>query len=248
MAAAADTIQLEAFNVNLHGTKILCQGPWSDGKYPPILDSVKKLRDPFKRQVLVSRTPFSFSKALPLQYDATFQVKETADWSLILTYLAYAPKPALAIIEDVEVPDAVWGKLASTITCVHITATPIRNVRAYDAVFFAPIGEPGTTASTGWNAGGYAEFVFHQLQMLYKGAALIGSEHSSDRSAQPVYRSLTSAHYKEIVQELRVAGAGLAYTGGTIYWYDTVASQGSEPLSNRQLSELFTWLAGHFRG
>jgi hypothetical protein len=230
MAAAADTIQLEAFNVNLHGTKILCQGPWSDGKYPPILDSVKKLRDPFKRQVLVSRTPFSFSKALPLQYDATFQVKETADWSLILTYLAYAPKPALAIIEDVEVPDAVWGKLASTITCVHITATPIRNVRAYDAVFFAPIGEAGTTASTGWNAGGYAEFVFHQLQMLYKGAAL------------------TSAHYKEIVQELRVASAGLAYTSGTIYWYDTVASQGSEPLSNRQLSELFTWLAGHFRG
>jgi hypothetical protein len=229
-AAAADTIQLEAFNVNLHGSKILCQGPWLDGKYPPILDSVKKLRDPFKRQVLVSRTPFSFSKALPLQYDATFQVKETADWSLILTYLAYAPKPALAIIEDVEVPDAVWGKLASTITCVHITATPIRNVRAYDAVFFAPIGETGMVASAGWNAGGYAEFVFHQLQMLYKGAAL------------------TSAHYKEIVQELRVAGAGLAYTGGTIYWYDTVASQGSEPLSNRQLSELFTWLAGHFRG
>jgi hypothetical protein len=98
-SAAADTIQLEAFNVNLHGTKILCQGPWSDGKYPPILDSVKKLRDPFKRQVLVSRTPFSFSKALPLQYDATFQVKETADWSLILRYLAYTPTPTISIIE-----------------------------------------------------------------------------------------------------------------------------------------------------
>ena len=243
--AANDTIQLEAFNVNLHGTKILCQGPWADGKYPPVLEAVKKLRDPFKRQVLVSRTPFSFSKALPLQYDATFQVRETADWSLILTYLAYAPKPTLAIIEDVEVPDAVWGKLASTITCVHITATPIRNARAYDAVFFAPIGE---TAGAGWSGpSSYAEFVFHQLQMLYKGTALIGPERSSDRSAQPVHRSLTPAHYKEIVQELRVAGAGLAYTGGTIYWYDTVASQGSDPLSGKQLSELFLWLAERFR-
>ena len=228
-SSTSDTIQLEAFNVNLHGTKILCQGPWVDGKYPPILDAVKKLRDPFKRQILVSRTPFSFSKALPLQYDATFQVRETADWSLILTYLAYAPKPALAIIEDVEVPDAVWSKLASTITCVHITATPIRNARAYDAVFFAPIGEMSGSVH-GWSgASSYAEFVFHQLHMLYKGA------------------NLSAAHYKEIVQELRVAGAGLAYTGGTIYWYDTVASQGSDPLSGKQLSELFLWLAERFR-
>jgi hypothetical protein len=56
----------------------------------------------------------------------------------------------------------------------------------------------------------------------------------------------TQAEYKEIIAELRVAGAGLAYTGGSMYWYDIVATQGSDTLSRKQLSELFAWLSSQF--
>jgi hypothetical protein len=225
-AASAGKIEVEAFNIKLHGCKILCQGPFF-GKYPPILEAVEKLREPFKRRILISRTPFSFSKALPLQYDATFQVRETVDWSLILTYVAYSPKPLLVIAEDVEIPDAVWAKISAATTFVHITQTPIRNIRAYDAVFFAPVGGEVEAGAAGFGAGGYADYVFRQIQMLYKG-------------------NYTQAEYKEIIAELRVAGAGLAYTGGSMYWYDIVATQGSDTLSRKQLSELFAWLSSQF--
>lgn len=246
-SGAGSKIEVEAFNVKLHGCKILCQGPFF-GKYPPILEAVEKLREPFKRRILIGRTPFSFSKALPLQYDATFQIKETsADWSLILTYIAYAPKPLLAIAEDVEIPDAVWGKISAATTFVHIAQTPIRNIRVYDAVFFAPVGGEMDAGAAGFGAGGYADsvragsdrsaqpallaadYVFRQIQMLYKG-------------------NYTQTEYKEIIAELRVAGAGLAYTGGSMYWYDVVTSQGSEALSRKQLSELFSWLSIQFAG
>lgn len=229
MAATAgkpeSKIEVESFNIHLHGSKILCQGPWTTGKYPPILESVEKLREPFKRKVLISRTPFSFSKALPLQYDATFQTKEISDWSLILTYITYAPKPVLVIAEEVEVPDAVWAKLTATTTFVHICATPIRNLRVYDAIFFAPIGDD--SAIQGFGVGGYSDYVFRTIQMLYRA-------------------SYTQKEFKEIINELRVAGAGLAFARNTIYWYDVVSQQGGETISRKQLSDLFSWLAIQF--
>ena len=229
---ASTTIQVDAFNVNLHGTKILCQGPWIGNKFPPIIESVEKLRDPFKRKILISKTPFSFSKALPLQYDATFQIKEINDWSLILTYITYAPKPLLVIAEEIEVPDAIWLKLTSTTTFVHICNTPIRNIRAYDAIFFAPIEDTNVAGFGKGDAcstpiGGYPDYVFRTIQMVYRA-------------------TYTQKEFKEIINELRVAGAGLAYTGGAIYWYDVVTTQGGETISKKQLSDLFSWLATQF--
>ena len=221
---AATTIQVDAFNVNLHGAKILCQGPWIGNKFPPIIETVEKLRDPFKRKILISKTPFSFSKALPLQYDATFQIKEINDWSLILTYITYAPKPLLVIAEEIEVPDAIWAKLTSTTTFVHICNTPIRNIRAYDAIFFAPIDD---TPIAGFGTGGFSDYVFRTIQMVYRA-------------------TYTQKEFKEIINELRVAGAGLAYTGGAIYWYDVVTTQGGEIISKKQLADLFSWLATQF--
>jgi hypothetical protein len=221
---AATTIQVDAFNVNLHGAKILCQGPWIGNKFPPIMETVEKLRDPFKRKILISKTPFSFSKALPFQYDATFQIKEVNDWSLILTYITYAPKPLLVIAEEIEVPDPVWAKLTSTTTFVHICNTPIRNIRAYDAIFFAPIDD---TPIAGFGTGGYPDYVFRTIQMVYRA-------------------TYTQKEFKEIINELRVAGAGLAYTNGAIYWYDVVTTQGGETISKKQLADLFSWLATQF--
>lgn len=220
----ATKIEVEAFNVNINGCKILLQGPWSANKYPPVMEYIEKLREPFKRKILISKTPFSFSKALPLQYDATFQLKEISDWSLILTYITYAPKPILVIAEEIEVPDAIWSKLTNTTTFVHIATTPIRNFRSYDAIFFAPIDD---TPVAGFGKEGYPDYVFRTIQMVYRA-------------------TYSQKEFREIINELRVAGAGLAYYHNAIYWYDVVTTQGGETISKKQLSDLFSWLATQF--
>ena len=133
-----ESINIEAFNKCLHGCKILCQGPFLD-KHAPIMDSIQKLKEPFKKKILLTRTAFSFSTYLPLQYDGVFQVKDTHDWTLILTYITYAPKPLLIVSEDVPIPDGLWQKLNKTSTFVNITSSYVLNIRPYDAIFFSPI-------------------------------------------------------------------------------------------------------------
>ena len=218
-----DSVQVDAFNTNLHGCRILCQGPFQN-KYAPILEFVEKLREPFRKKILVTRTPFSFSKHLTIQYDAIFHLKEMNDWSLILTYTAHAPKPTLIVMEDIQIPEILWQKIPKQITTVHISSTPIQNLRPYDAIFFAPIEE--LTSS-------FTDLVFKQLQMIYKS-------------------NYSQKEYRELIQELRVANAGIAWTrhgeqvtNGSLCWYDPVHNQG-ESLSNKQMSELFSWLSQQF--
>lgn len=74
-------------------------------------------------------------------------------------------------------------------------------------------------------------------------------ETDSCRVLQTVYRgSYSASENKEILQELRVAGAGLVWcsvnesANGALYWYDPVTYQ-QVALSKEQLSELFGWLA-----
>jgi hypothetical protein len=219
------SIQIDAFNKNLHGCRILCQGPFLNNKYAPIMDSIQKLREPFKKKLLITRTAFSISKHLPLQYDATFQVKDMQDWTLILTYITYAPKPLLVVSEDIQIPDGLWQKLTRAITFVNITSTYVVNIRPYDAVFFSPIEELATS---------YSEYVYKLLQSIYKA-------------------NYTQKEHKEVLQELRIAGAGIAWTrfeedtqNGNIYWYDPIANNQGDSLSNKQMSELFRWLAEQF--
>jgi hypothetical protein len=135
-----ESIKIDAFNTNLHGCRILCQGPFPKG-HPPILDAVVKLREPFKKRIVLSKTAFSISKYLPLAYDAMFQVKDSSDWTLALTYMTYAPKPLLIITEDIVIPDGVWSKLNRSMTLVNFTSSSVIQVRPYDAIFFAPIEE-----------------------------------------------------------------------------------------------------------
>jgi hypothetical protein len=222
----SSTIQIDAFNTNLHGCRILCQGPFPNSKYAPIMDSIQKLRDPFKKKILLTKSAFSLSKYMPLQYDASFQVKDTHDWTLILTYITYAPKPLLVVAEDVPIPDALWQKINRTTTFINITSSYVLNIRPYDAIFFAPIEELTTT---------YTEYVFKLLQSVYKAG-------------------YTQKEHKEVLHELRVAGAGICWTryeedtsGGNIYWYDPVTSNLGDSLSNKQMSELFSWLSEQFK-
>ena len=214
------TINIEAFNKCLHGCKILCQGPFPN-KHAPIMESIQKLKEPFKKKILLTRIAFSLSN-LPLQYDGVFQVKDSQDWTLILTYITYAPKPLLVVAEDVPIPDGLWQKLTKAITFVNITSSYVLNIRPYDAIFFAPIEELSTS---------YTEYALKLLQSVYKA-------------------SYSQKEHKEVLQELRIAGAGICWTrhedDGNIYWYDPVINQG-DSLSNKQMSELFSWLSHQFK-
>ena len=110
MSNQVESIQIDAFNTNLHSCRILCQGPFPNQKYPPIMEAIQQLREPFKKKILLTRTAFSLSKYVPLQYDAVFQVKDTQDWSLILTYITYAPKPVLVVAEEIQIPATINAK------------------------------------------------------------------------------------------------------------------------------------------
>jgi hypothetical protein len=225
----SDTVHMDAFQTNLHGCRILCQGPFVKGKLPPLTDNIQALRAPFKRKVLLTNTPFSFNRVLQFHYDAIFQMREGADWSLALTYILHAPKDVLVIAEDIPIPDAVWPRLTKTITFVHMVATPLRNVQPYDTIFFAPIDDITNT---------YTDTVLKAIIAVYK-------------------KTYTQKDLREILQELRVAKAGLAWTKvdevsdtskgltGSLYWYDPDSTVGEE-LSKKQLSELFQWLSLQF--
>ena len=220
-----ETLQIDSFNTNLHGCRILCQGPFPNNKYAPIMEFIQKLRDPFKKKILLTRAAFSLCKYMPLQYDAVFQVKDSQDWTLILTYITYAPKPLLVVAEDVPIPDALWQRMNRTVTFVNITSSTVVNIRPYDAIFFAPIEELATS---------YTEYVYKILQSIYKA-------------------SYSQKEHKEVLQELCVAQAGIAWTkhdedaaGGSIYWYDPVTGNQGDTISNKQMGELFAWLSGQF--
>jgi len=216
-----ETIQMEAFNTNLHGCKVLCQGPFKQGKYPPVMDAIQQLRTPFKKRMLISNTTFSLSKYVPMPYDAQFQVKDSQDWTLALTYMTYAPKPLLVMIEEVAIPDGLWQKLNRQTTLIHWVSAPILHIRPYDAIFFSPVEEA------------HSDAVHKILQSVYKA-------------------NYSFKEHKEIIQELRVAAAGMVWSkidesqpGGALYWYDPISHQGDH-LSDKQLSDLFQWLSQQF--
>jgi len=216
-----DTIQLESFNQSLHGAKILCQGPFTANRkahYPPILDAIQQLRDPFKKKILLTNIPFSLSVCMSLQYDASFHVRDAADWTLILTYLTYAPKPNLVVSEDIVLPDGLWSKLSKGTTLVNFTSQSVISLRPYDAIFFAPMEDLSHP---------YVDYVYKILQSVYKA-------------------SYSMKEHKEILQELRVANAGLVWTRESgVCWYDPVETNG-EKLTGKQLSELFSFLSTVF--
>ena len=229
MAAAppqVESIEIDAFNTNLHSSRILCQGPFPNHKYPPIVESIQRLREPFKKKILLTHAAFSLSKYVPLQYDAMFQVKDAQDWTLIITYITYAPKPMLVVSEDIIIPDGLWQKVHRSVTFVNVQSSYVSHIRPYDAIFFAPVEEVACS---------YSDYIFKVLQNVYRA-------------------NYTLKEHKEVLQELRMAKAGIAWTkyeedkpGGSVYWYDPVERNQGDNLSNKQMSELFSWLSDNFK-
>lgn len=221
LSGMTETIHLDAFQAKLHGLKILCQGPFPKGKLPPILEAIENIKAPFQKRVLLTNVdvPF-FANTFALKYDATFQINNIIDWSLALTYILHAPKDILVVAEDLAIPEGVWSKLSKSITFVSIVKTPLKNVTPYDTVFFAPIEDFGTV---------YAS------DTVYKAVLALTRKPYGQKE------------YREILQELRVANAGLAWLRGSesLFWYEPV-SENSEKLSRKQLAELFTWLSNQY--
>jgi hypothetical protein len=220
-----ETIRLDAFHANLHGSRILCQGPFPKQKSPPILESIQNLREPFKKRLLLTNTAFGVSKYLSLDYDTVFHMKETVDWTLLLTYATYAPKPLLIISEDIIIPDGLWPKLSRQTTFVNITSSLVFNARPYDTVFFAPM-EDHTMS--------YAEYVHKLLQTVYRA-------------------TYSTKEHKEILQELRVASAGLAWSkvgeeqNGSLCWYDPVSVQTGDKMLPSQIADVLQVIAEQMR-
>ena len=220
-----ETIRLDAFHANLHGSRILCQGPFPKQKSPPILESIQNLREPFKKRILLTNTAFGVSKYMSLNYDTVFHMKETVDWTLLLTYATYAPKPLLIISEDIIIPDGLWAKMSRQTTFVNITSSLVFNARPYDTVFFAPMEDASHS---------YADYVHKLIQSLYRG-------------------SYSVKEHKEIVQELRVAGAALAWSkvdeesqNGSLCWYDPVSPHG-ERLAPNQIADVLQVISEQMR-
>ena len=218
-----DTVQVNAFQTNLHGTRILCQGPFPSDRHPPLEEAISALRTPFKRRILLTNGVCTTGP-----YHAVLQIQEGlhgspqpggGDWSLALTYITHAPKPCLVVVDDVPIPSALWGRLPPSVTLVHRVTTPLASTTPYSTLFFVPI-QDSTSA--------YAEQVLWTLQQRYK----------------PGY---SAKEFKEVVNELRVAGLGLVFSGGQLDWYEPVPeSLDAGTWSKRQLAELFERLARQF--
>jgi hypothetical protein len=103
------TIQLEALSTSLHGAKILYQLPSSASSsvspsaslrtQPPWSEWIQRLRQPFRKAICLTNRLLPFITSIVPRYDATFQVRDSPDWTLILTYITYAPKPLLVVVE-----------------------------------------------------------------------------------------------------------------------------------------------------
>ena len=218
----SQTIQLEAFHTQLHGTKILYCLPkgLTLTRYPLWSEWIQKLRDPFRKRIRITHQLFPLSLSTgATMYDATFHPSTGHDWTLILTYMTYAPKPLLVVIENLLIPDGLWQKIPQGTTLLHLTSSPVVRLQPYDSIFFAPTEEVSTT---------YVEDTYRILQAVYRA-------------------HYTAKEHKEILQEIRVAKAGLAWTRvneptptGAIYWYDPTPSQPNEHLSPAHLTELFS--------
>lgn len=234
-------VNLEAFQTSLHGCRILLQGPFQD-KCPPILESIQNIREPFKKKVLLtSRTNF-FTNSIDIPYDTCYRITTGLDWSLALNYIQHlvgqqtgttaaatsAQGPVLIVIEDLDTPDGFFYKFINNnkITIVHYITTPIKLkpsiANIYDTIFFPFQIDVGAQQS---------QSILTILQTLYR-------------------PGWTISEFKEIMTEIRTAGAGLCWTrvgggnkNGAIFWYDPISFMRSHQQDRKMLSDILRWTA-----
>ena len=233
-----EQVQLEAFQANLHSGRILLQGPFEPGKYPPILEAIQNIREPFRRHILITSHPNNYTSTIKLSYETTFKISAPIDWSLALNYIQHligqsGNTPLLIVVEDLEVPDGFWSKLSgqSRITVVHFTAHHIKIrpglAAIYDSIFVPFQSDLGAQAT---------QHIFSILQGVFRA-------------------TWNYAEFREILTEIRAAGAGLCWTrlggggngaqgkSGNIFWYDPVHSIRTQQLDRDKIARILRWVA-----
>jgi len=228
MSNTDQTIHLDAFATQLQNTKILCLGQFQQAKFPPLQDSIKDIRAAPKKKIWLGRQ-LTGIPVFPAIYDAQYAIADSLDWTLALTYIAHCAKPALLVIEELQIPSAVWQRLPRDgLTTLVFQTQPPPSIAPYDTVFFAPVIDLNSQIS-------FVNTIINYFQQIFR---------------SPAYQP---KEYRDILQELRVANAGLVWTRvgeqtsqGALYWYDSGPLQNSEQLSKKQLADLFTRLAAQF--
>ena len=204
-----DVVKLENFDTPLTGAHTVFYiegGPFAHPTLPGTLDSILH-GEPYSRRVLVTFPSSRCSSLFRCNWDAVFQPADQKEWSLILTYCSYAPRPLFIHIDDtVNPPDAFFQRLpqGTTITEVRRLETvpeaptaPTGPIRA-DVIFYPPVQDLTTADATA---------IIRSLNVQ------VGSRDAEGKKAY--------------LRELRVARAGLAWTRiqeptsyGATYWYD----------------------------
>ena len=209
--AAPGVLQIEAFDENLKGKRIL-QFIASKGRVgaaaaatTPIFEIAEAdSGEVFARKVLVSIPSRPSYEFLRTKWDVHYNISDTREWILIVTYIVNAPKPLCLFCEDgVELPDVVMKKLAAvqgvTIICQRGLGGRIggANLVGYDVVFLPAIDNVGT--GSGPESGAILS-ILNQLSPVKGG----------------IYEDRM-----EWLKELRITGAGLVWSRASgISWYD----------------------------
>lgn len=200
--AATEVVKLDNFDAPLQGYRLLFYYDSITAALPGIFDSALH-GEAYSRRVLLTAPSSRTSSLFRAEWDAIFQPADQKEWSLILTYCLYTPKPICIVVDDqVSVPEAFYQRLPQNTTTLIIK--PLDSVAdpalsRHDAVFYPPIADITSVES----------------------ANLI-------RSITSLTASTTSVETKKAwLRELRVAKAALVWTrigestpAGAVYWYD----------------------------
>ncbi len=200
-----DVVKLENFDTPLVGSHTVFYiegGALACPSLPGTLDALIH-GEPYNRHVLITAPTSRCSSLFRCNWDAVFQPADQKEWTLILTYCSYAPRPLFVHIDDaVHPPEAFFQRLpqGTTVTEVRRLETVSESPIRADTIFYPPVQDLTSADATA---------IIRSLNVQ------VGSRDVEGKRAY--------------LRELRVARAGLVWTRvreptahGTTYWYDPV--------------------------
>ncbi len=196
------TINIEGLSTPLRGAKHIVLRA-ANMKMPDFADFISG-GEPIQRYLLLTGRNGDMSAHFWFPWNAVLTLVDARDWNFALTYIANAAKPIFCLVDDsLTIPDAFLRRVPANVTLVHMMQPSTElstsmSLPHYDSVFISPIDDIGS------------KFYDVALQVL-----------------QRVFKRHEDYDMKEVLRELRVAGAGLMWTriqesdpGGAVYWYE----------------------------
>jgi hypothetical protein len=197
---AVNVIHVDAFESTLIGHHARWFLPiTNDIQYPSgFQEQVTTESPPFQRRFLILDPKSSEAWKLVDKWDAVFVPQSSTDWSLALTYLQHQPQAYVILTPEVLPPPAFFVKARQVlpkISLIHFQTfqqegfKPLSLLQGYDDTFFPKIEDHNS------------EFVQGILQQTL----------SKD--------TLKNLVLKDILRDLRSAGASLVTSRSSLFWY-----------------------------